>query len=149
MADVLTEEQIAEFKDVFSLFDLDGNGYISTKELGSVLRGLGRAASVAELQDMINEMDADGSGTIDFPEFLMVMAKKQRDADNEKEIREAFRVFDKDGNGFITASELRVVMANMGEKLSDEEVSEMIDEADIDGDGHINFMEFYEMMTKT
>ncbi|KAI8508560.1 Calmodulin-3 [Branchiostoma belcheri] len=50
MADVLTEEQIAEFKDVFSLFDLDGNGYISTKELGSVLRGLGRAASVAELQ---------------------------------------------------------------------------------------------------
>ncbi|XP_019625228.1 PREDICTED: calmodulin-alpha-like isoform X2 [Branchiostoma belcheri] len=148
MADVLTEEQIAEFKDVFSLFDLDGNGYISTKELGSVLRGLGRAASVAELQDMINEMDADGSGTIDFPEFLMVMAKKQRDADNEKEIREAFRVFDKDGNGFITASELRVVMANLGEKLTDEEVDEMLDEADIDGDGHINYQEFYDMMTK-
>ncbi|CAH1267744.1 CALM1 [Branchiostoma lanceolatum] len=48
--------------------------------------------------------------------------------------------------GFITASELRVVMANLGEKLSDEELEEMIDEADIDGDGHINYDEFYLMM---
>ncbi|KAI8508559.1 PREDICTED: calmodulin-alpha-like isoform X1 [Branchiostoma belcheri] len=148
MADTLTEDKIAELKDVFSLFDRDGSGHVTSDELGEVLRNLGVHTTIAELQDMINEMDADGSGTIDFPEFLMVMAKKQRDADNEKEIREAFRVFDKDGNGFITASELRVVMANLGEKLTDEEVDEMLDEADIDGDGHINYQEFYDMMTK-
>ncbi|XP_066286717.1 calmodulin-like isoform X1 [Branchiostoma lanceolatum] len=148
MADptVLSEEQIAEYKEVFSLFDKDGSGVITTAELGDVLMGLGLAISTPELQDMISEMDADGSGCIDFPEFLMVMARKQREQDNEKEIREAFRVFDKDGNGFITASELRVVMANLGEKLSDEELEEMIDEADIDGDGHINYDEFYLMM---
>ena len=58
---------------------------------------------------------------------------------SEEEIREAFRVFDKDGNGFISAAELRHVMTNLGEKLTDEEVDEMIREADIDGDGQVNY----------
>lgn len=88
---------------------------------------------------MINEVDADGNGTIDFPEFLTMMARKMKDTDSEEEIKEAFKVFDKDGNGFISAAELRHVMTNLGEKLTDEEVDEMIREADIDGDGQINY----------
>ena len=50
-------------------------------------------------------------------------------------------VFDRDGNGFISAAELRHVMTNLGEKLTDEEVDEMIREADVDGDGQINYEE--------
>lgn len=68
-----------------------------------------------------------------------MMARKMKDTDSEEEIREAFRVFDKDGNGFISAAELRHVMTNLGEKLTDEEVDEMIREADIDGDGQVNY----------
>ncbi|XP_074075303.1 calmodulin-3 isoform X1 [Macrotis lagotis] len=147
MADQLTEEQIAEFKEAFSLFDKDGDGTITTKELGTVMRSLGQNPTEAELQDMINEVDADGNGTIDFPEFLTMMARKMKDTDSEEEIREAFRVFDKDGNGYISAAELRHVMTNLGEKLTDEEVDEMIREADIDGDGQVNYEEFVQMMT--
>ncbi|MEJ1286035.1 calmodulin 1 [Cricetulus griseus] len=146
-ADQLTEEQIAEFKEAFSLFDKDGDGTITTKELGTVMRSLGQNPTEAELQDMINEVDADGNGTIDFPEFLTMMARKMKDTDSEEEIREAFRVFDKDGNGYISAAELRHVMTNLGEKLTDEEVDEMIREADIDGDGQVNYEEFVQMMT--
>jgi len=83
------------------------------------------------------QVDADGNGTIDFPEFLTLMARKMKDTDSEEEILEAFKVFDKDGNGFISAAELRHVMTNLGEKLTDEEVDEMIREADIDGDGQV------------
>ena len=80
-----------------------------------------------------------GNGTIDFPEFLTMMARNMNDTDSEEMIREAFRVFDKDGNGFISAAELRHVLPNLGEKLTDEEVDEMIREADIDGDGQVNY----------
>ncbi|MQM05760.1 hypothetical protein Taro_038566 [Colocasia esculenta] len=109
-------------------------GCITTKELGTVMRSLGQNPTEAELQDMINEVDADGNGTIDFPEFLNLMARKMKDTDSEEELKEAFRVFDKDQNGFISAAELRHVMTNLGEKLTDEEVDEMIREADVDGD---------------
>ncbi|KAL4298921.1 hypothetical protein AHAS_Ahas17G0049200 [Arachis hypogaea] len=146
MADQLTDEQISEFKEAFSLFDKDGDGCITTKELGTVMRSLGQNPTEAELQDMINEVDADGNGTIDFPEFLNLMARKMKDTDSEEELKEAFRVFDKDQNGFISAAELRHVMTNLGEKLTDEEVDEMIREADVDGDGQINYEEFVKVM---
>jgi calmodulin len=146
MADQLTDDQISEFKEAFSLFDKDGDGCITTKELGTVMRSLGQNPTEAELQDMINEVDADGNGTIDFPEFLNLMARKMKDTDSEEELKEAFRVFDKDQNGFISAAELRHVMTNLGEKLTDEEVDEMIKEADVDGDGQINYEEFVKVM---
>ena len=68
-----------------------------------------------------------------------MMARKMKDTDSEEEIREAFRVFDRDGNGLITAAELRYFKNNLGEKLTDEEVDEMIGNADIDGDGQVNY----------
>ncbi|KAH7306763.1 hypothetical protein KP509_22G028700 [Ceratopteris richardii] len=89
----------------------------------------------AELQDMINEVDSDGNGTIDFVEFLNLIARKMKDTESEEELKETFRVFDKDQNGFISAAELRHVMTNLGEKLRDDEVDEMIREADVDGVG--------------
>jgi calmodulin len=121
-----------------------------------VMRSLGQNPSESELQDMINEVDADNNGTIDFPgrdlwaptstptltrlctEFLTMMARKMKDTDSEEEIREAFKVFDRDNNGFISAAELRHVMTSIGEKLTDDEVDEMIREADQDGDGRID-----------
>merc|ERR1712048_659867 len=107
----------------------DSDGTITTKELGTVMRSLGQNPTAAELQDMINEVGADGNGTIDFPEFLSLMARKMKDTDTEEDLIEAFKAFDRDGSGFISAAELRHVMTNLGEKLTDEEVDEMVREA--------------------
>lgn len=65
--------------------------------------------------------------------------RHQRDISSEDEIKDAFRVFDKEGNGYISAAELRHVLTNLGERLRDEEVDEMIREADLTGDGQINY----------
>ena len=99
MADQLTEEQTAEFREAFALFDKDGDGTISTKELGTVMNSLGQKPRAAELETMINEVDIDGNGEIDFEEFLTMMAKKLKETDLEEDIREAFRVFDNKNSG--------------------------------------------------
>ncbi|KAK8684716.1 hypothetical protein V6N13_040732 [Hibiscus sabdariffa] len=147
MTDILTEEQVSEFKEAFNFFDKDGDGCITVEELATVIRSLDQNPSEEELQDMIREVDADGNGSIEFSEFLSLMAKKMQETDAEEELKEAFKVFDKDLNGYISASELRNVMMKLGEKLSDEEVEQMIKEADLDGDGQVNFDEFVKMMT--
>ncbi|KAG8898251.1 hypothetical protein FRB99_007575 [Tulasnella sp. 403] len=125
----------------------DGDGTITSKELGTVMRALGQNPSDQELQDMIQSVDADKSGTIDFNEFTVLMAKKLQGSDADEELLEAFKVFDKDGNGTISSSELKQVMATMGEKLSDAEIAEMMREADVDSDGQISFQEFKKMMS--
>ncbi|KAL0268649.1 UNVERIFIED_CONTAM: hypothetical protein PYX00_010500 [Menopon gallinae] len=143
----LTEEQVAEFKEAFMLFDKDEDGQITMAELGVVMRSLGQRPTETELRDMVNEVDQDGNGTIEFNEFLQMMAKKMKGADGEEELREAFRVFDKNNDGLISSIELRHVMTNLGEKLSDEEVDDMIKEADLDGDGMVNYNEFVTILT--
>ncbi|KAE8698277.1 Calmodulin-like protein 11 [Hibiscus syriacus] len=147
MSGILTEEQVTELKEAFDFFDKDGDGCITVEELATVIRSLDQNPSDQELQDTINEADADGNGTIEFSEFLNLMAKKMQESDAEEELKEAFKVFDKDLNGYISASELRNVMMKLGEKLSDEEVEQMIREADLDGDGQVNYDEFVKMMT--
>ena len=95
---------------------------------------------------MIKQVDLDGNGTIDFKEFLGLMVRKMKDTDTEEELLEAFKVFDRDTNGFITSHELRHVMTSLGESLTPEEIEEMVKEADVDGDGQINYDEFVKMM---
>ncbi|XP_035213789.1 calmodulin-A-like isoform X1 [Stegodyphus dumicola] len=143
----LTEEQVAEFKEAFLLFDKDSDGMITAAELGVVMRSLGQRPSEMELRNMVHMVDKDGNGTIEFDEFLSMMSKKLQESDSETELREAFRVFDKNGDGFISPSELRHVMTNLGEKLTDEEVDDMIKEADLDGDGLVNYNEFVFILT--
>ena len=61
----------SEFKEAFLLFDKDGDGTITTKELGTVMRSLGQNPTEAELQDMINEVDADGEGAFVISVYTM------------------------------------------------------------------------------
>jgi calmodulin len=132
----------------FALFDKDGDGTVTINELETIMQSLGQTPNKTDLQEIINMIDADGNGTIDFQEFLTLMARKTKGVavDSEEEIREAFRVFDEDGTGLISAAELRDGMSNLGEKLTDAQVDEMIQEADDDGDGHVSYNEFVKMM---
>ncbi|CAK5030613.1 unnamed protein product [Meloidogyne enterolobii] len=135
-----TVEELQEFAQAFKMFDKDGNGTMSIKELGVAMRTLGLNPTEDELLNMVNEYDVDGNG-IDFSEFCKMMKEMNKETDQEL-IRLAFRVFDKDGNGYITAQEFRHFMTTMGEKFSEEEVDEIIKEFDKDGDEQIDYEEF-------
>ncbi|CAN1173590.1 Probable calcium-binding protein CML17 [Linum perenne] len=61
-----SEEQL---KQLFRMFDRDGNGYITAAELAHSMAKLGHALTVEELNGMITEADTDGDGRISFSEF--------------------------------------------------------------------------------
>ncbi|XP_050302786.1 calmodulin-like [Anthonomus grandis grandis] len=147
----VSKSQMKEFREAFRLFDKDGDGSITKEELGRVMRSLGQFARTEELQQMLQEVDVDGDGNVSFEEFLdmawtagagsdpdQVLSREEE----EKELRDAFRVFDKHNRGYITASDLRAVLQCLGEDLSEEEIEDMIKEVDVDGDGRIDFYEF-------
>jgi len=93
MADKLTDEQIAECKEAFAMFDKDGDGTITLQELGTVLRSPGQNPSEQELQGIINEVDGTGEldNTLDYPEFLVLMARRIKDTESGEELRDAFK----------------------------------------------------------
>ncbi|XP_077432820.1 troponin C, skeletal muscle [Vanacampus margaritifer] len=145
----LTEEMIAEFKAAFDMFDTDGGGDISTKELGTVMRMLGQNPSREELDAIIEEVDEDGSGTIDFEEFLVMMVqqlKEDQAGKSEEELSECFRIFDKNGDGFLDREEFGDILHMTGEPVTEEDIDEMFGESDNNKDGKIDFDEFLKMM---
>ena len=145
----LTEEQKQEIKEAFDLFDTDGSGNIDQKELKVAMRALGFEPKREEIKKMIADVDKDGSGVIDFPEFLDMMTQKMAERDPREEMLKAFRLFDDEQDGKITFKNLKRVAKELGENMTDEEIQEMIDEADRDNDNAINEEEFMRIMRKT
>ena len=92
---------------------------------------------------MIQEADADGNGVVDFPELLALLARKMKDSDTESKVLEAFTCFDRGGAG-LSVEDLKRIMTNLGDKLSNEEVKQMLREAETEG--VIDNEEFIRMM---
>lgn len=126
MVENLTDAQIEEFREVFSLFDKDGGGTISNTELGTVMRTLGQNPSEMDVEAMIREVDRDGNGEIDFEEFCRLMVKQMEQSEPAEELVEVFRIFDKDNNGQIDWYDLGVAFKDIGEKVPDDDLKEMI-----------------------
>jgi len=145
----LTDEQMQEIKEAFELFDTDGSGSIDAKELKVAMRALGFEPKQEEITEMITEVDVDGSGTIEFEEFKIMMVNKIQNRDPQEEILKAFRLFDDDDTGKISFKNLKRVAIELGERMTDEELQEMMEEADRDGDGEVNQDEFLRIMKKT
>ena len=93
---------------------------------------------------MISDIDDGGSGTGKYEEFLKMMTHKILNRDPKDEILKAFRLFDDDETGKISFKSLKRVVKEFGERMTDEELQEMIDEPDRDGDGDVNEEEFLE-----
>ena len=144
----LTEDEIEEIKEAFDLFDTDGSGSIDPKELRAAMQSLGFEAKNQTIFQMISDLDKNKSGSIDFEEFLDMMTARMSDKDTREDISKVFRLFDDDTSGSITLRNLRRVAKELGETMTDEELQEMVDRADSNGDGAVSMDDFYNIMTK-
>jgi calmodulin len=145
MVEFLSDDKIAECKEIFDLFDKDSDETISLKELEDVVRALGMNPSLEDLQMMIKQMDKEETGSIGFSEFLQLFVKI-RDPDIEDDIAEGFKIFDKDGNGMISVKEFKYVLTTLGDKLREEEIDEFLNQGDVDSEGYINRESFLKLM---
>lgn len=145
----LSEEQKQEIREAFDQFDTDGSGSIDAKELKVAMRALGFEATREEIREMIFKVAGGNVPAIDFNQFMEMMGQKILQRDPLQEIKKAFTLFDKDHNGKISLKDLKTATIELGENLTDDELREMIKEADRDRDGEVCENEFIEVMKKS
>lgn len=159
----LTEEEIKDLRTAFDLLDRDQDGHVTPEELQFMLRNLGIHVRDELIDDLLREASRTGSGLIDETEFLQWVARIQAlkeesnsgssgsssssttqaaDDDLTQDLVAAFRVFDRDGNGYITRDELKSAMDMIGENVTEYQLNEMLELADADKDGRINYEDF-------
>merc|ERR1739848_110830 len=117
----LSDEQVDEIREAFSLFDNDASGAIDVRELKAAMRALGFEIKNDELKKMVTDIDNDGSGTIEFGEFLGMMTAKMGEKDSREDIEKVFKLFDDDSTTKITFKNLARVAEELGETIDDEE----------------------------
>ena len=153
---VLSKVQIWRMKKEFLGIDQDGDGKISTDELGQVLRNMQKKlrASEDEIQAAIESIDLDGNGMVNLAEYYVNQKGKShhdlvhRALIQRSRIRKEFQRFDMDKSGFITEEELLAVIHARGAKFSAHQVNMTLKETDKNDDGKIDYEEFVMLMTK-
>ena len=139
--------EIAEFREIFNLVDLDHGGSIDAEELGSLMDLLGMNATEDEIEAMVNEIDTTGEGEIEFRDFVTVMSKKVDSSYHTEEVVRAFKKFAGADvpTGFIEAKQLEELLAkapDIDAKLAAQIVMQM----EPGENGLINFVQYINMM---
>lgn len=148
MVKKLSQTQLKEYREAFVMFDTDNDDFINTKELLPAMRAVGYNPNSVIL-DLIKEKDIDsddGIAKLNFDEFVRTVCQQIRYSYTSDDIIEDFKLIDTDGDGKISKPELQTYLYNLKMPYSDEEIEEMVNEADLDNDGTINYQEFILMM---
>jgi len=129
------EDHNEEIKNTFALFDQDNDNNITKQELSTLLRALGKNITDNEINNLIVESNL-ADELINFDSFITIL-NKITPKDTEAELLEAYELFDTENNGYINISEFRHIMTNLGEKLSVDEIDNIIKELDPTNQGKI------------
>jgi calmodulin len=141
--DIFSPEQKENFKNAFSAFDDDRDGTIPTTLLGKLLRAVGCNPYPEEVADMIDDL---GGNPLDFKNFYYLLSSHARAAYPEEELVDAFRVFDRDGTGRLPVETIEKILKSLKQPFTDDQISELISQADVDEQASIDYREFVRVM---
>ena len=147
-------------KEAFDLFDTNGSGIIELNELKVALRALGFEPQKEEIKTLISDLnnnnagrdrdrekDKEGQVTIDYNDFLDIMTTKMSERDSEQELAKAFILFSRNKDQ-IEFDDLKAIAKELGENMSDDELKEMMFEANkMDREGIVTRNDFMSILT--
>jgi len=142
----LSEAQLTAAKDAFKNFDKKNEDKIKVGDIEVALKKLGHTIKPDWLEKVEHMIDAEGTGYIKYDEFCSIVRKKMQDDEDERELREMFRILDKEKRGEVNTSELRWILKNLGDDLTEGDIDDMIADVDTDGSGWIDYNEFHKLM---
>jgi len=142
----LSEAQLTAAKDAFKNFDKKNEDKIKVGDIEAALKKLGHTIKPDWLEKVEHMIDAEGTGYIKYDEFCSIVRKKCQDDEDERELREMFRILDKEKRGEVNTSELRWILKNLGDDLTEADIDDMIADVDTDGSGWIDYNEFHKLM---
>lgn len=147
---VLSDEEIEDFEDAFSVFDVNGNGTIKVGDVFPLIRSLGRNRHENEIWCYMNKLGLTANRKIKFVEFLRLMAALIRDENRTEHGLDAIRVFDSEQRGYISSAELEMALKCMpgSKQITDFELRDILRLADPDGDGRIHIPDFRSLVER-
>jgi len=142
----ISQKQYDDAQNTFHLFDKKGDGHVSTKELSKVFQSLALKVEGEKLKVWSDEADEEATGFINWEQFKVIFETKLKEDEDERELKEAFRVLDKGNKGVIDVKDLRWILQSLGDDLTPDEIEDMITETDTDGSGTVDYEEFRTLM---
>lgn len=146
----LTLEELEECREAFDMYDKDNDGIITTKDAKPAMRALGHNPNSVVLEKIkeieIESEDADGEGKLKYHDFLDLVCQQIRYSFTAEDFLEDFKAIDVNNDGTISKLELRNYLESLGMPFSDREIDEIVDDADLNNDGTIDYNEFVIMM---
>jgi Ca2+-binding EF-hand superfamily protein len=118
---------------------------IATNLLGKLLRAVGFNPYPEEVEDMIEHI-AKNNDPVSFATFMYLLRSHARAVDPEGEFVDAFRVFDKDGSGKLKVETIRNVLKGIKQPFIDDQITELISQADVDTSNSIVYQDFMKLM---
>jgi len=133
----LTDAQLAEIKEAFSIFDENGSGSISKEEIIAVLTKIERPPTEEEVNRLMEEANKSKTGQLTYPEFLVMMRNQLIIDEEEDEVRSVFQIFDPKNTGYINGLEFKRALTSIGDVMSEQEIQEILAVLDRDSSGKI------------
>merc|ERR1712047_2410 len=123
-----------------------GEGQIKVGDIGSAMKKMGHNITPEFLEKWEEDIDQDGTGYVEYEEFETLVRRKIQEDEDERELKEIFRVLDKEKRGEVNTSELRWILKSLGDDLTEEDIDDMIADVDTDGSGWVDYDEFSKLM---
>jgi centrin-1 len=143
-----SEEEV--IRHAFQLFDTEGVGRVSVKEVREALEEGGSERAKSLLKCLPQDGKEGGSAYLTLNEFIALLTQRQNDDDDDTvdDMTRMFRLFDKDRKGYIEVKDLKRIAVELGESMTEMELREMIDRGSTPGKGKVTLEEFTAIMTK-